>query len=138
MGMIEVKQTFSRNELLWFGPLFALFTGLICWVLWRCGVPAMPLRLLGIAALIVIVVYYLFPALQRPFYRGWMVSVMPIGWGLSHLLLSIIYYLLLTPIGIIMRLVGYDPMKRKLEKKRETYWVARQQVRDPNRYFKQY
>ena len=63
---------------------------------------------------------------------------MPIGWVISHLLLSIIYYLLLTPIGIIMRLVGYDPMKRKLEKKRETYWVTRQQVRDPNRYFKQY
>ncbi|MEC8336766.1 MAG: SxtJ family membrane protein, partial [Planctomycetota bacterium] len=126
------------NELLWFGPLFALFTGLICWVLWRCGVPTMPLTLLAIAALIVIIVYYLFPALQRPFYRGWMFSVMPIGWVISHLLLSIIYYLLLTPIGIIMRLVGYDPMKRKLEKKRETYWVARQQVRDPNRYFKQY
>ena len=138
MGMIEVKQTFSRKELLWFGPLFALFTGLICWVLWRCGVPAMPLTLLAIAALIVIIVYYLFPALQRPFYRGWMFSVMPIGWVISHLLLSIIYYLLLTPIGIIMRLVGYDPMNRTLEKKRETYWVARQQVLDPNRYFKQY
>ena len=138
MGMIEVKQTFSRKELLWFGPLFALFTGLICWVLWRCGVPTMPLTLLAIAALIVIIVYYLFPDLQRPFYRGWMFSVMPIGWVISHLLLSIIYYLLLTPIGIIMRLVGYDPMNRTLEKKRETYWVARQQVRDPNRYFKQY
>ena len=81
MGMIEVKQTFSRNELLWFGPLFALFTGLICWVLWRCGVPAMPLTLLAVAALVVIFVYYLFPALQRPFYRGWMFSVMPIGWA---------------------------------------------------------
>ena len=105
MGMIEVKKTFSRRELLWFGPLFAL---------------------------------YLFPSLQRPLYRGWMFSVMPIGWIVSHLLLSVIYYLLLTPIGLIMKAVGYDPMRRKLEPNQETYWVNRQKSEDPQRYFKQY
>ena len=138
MGMIEVKKTFSRNELLWFGPLFAIFMGIICWILWRCGVPSTPIALLALAAFILIVFYYLFPAIQRPVYRGWMFSVLPIGWVMSHILLTLIYYLLLTPIGLIMRIVGYDPMQRKLEKNKQTYWIARQEENDPKRYFKQY
>jgi len=138
MGMIEVKKTFSRRELLWFGPLFALFIALIGWVLWRSGVGWNILSILAIATGLLIVVYYLFPSLQRPLYRGWMFSVMPIGWIVSHLLLSAIYYLLLTPIGLIMKAVGYDPMRRKLEPNLETYWVNRQKSEDPQRYFKQY
>ena len=138
MGMIEVKKTFSRRELLWFGPLFALFIALIGWVLWQSGVGWDILSVLAIAAGLLIVVYYLVPPLQRPLHRGWMFSVMPIGWIVSHLLLSVIYYLLLTPIGLIMKAVGYDPMRRKLEPNRETYWVNRQKSEDPQRYFKQY
>ncbi len=138
MGMIEVKKTFSRRELRWFGPLFALFIALIGWMLWESGVGWNVLSVLAIAAGSLIFVYYLVPPLQRPLYRGWMFSVMPIGWIVSHLLLSVIYYLLLTPIGLIMKAVGYDPMRRKLEPNRETYWVNRQKSEDPQRYFKQY
>ena len=138
MGMIEVKKTFSRRELLWFGPLFALFIALIGWVLWQSGVGWDILSVLAIAAGLLIVVYYFVPSLQRPLYRGWMFSVMPIGWIISHLLLIAIYYLLLTPIGIIMKVVGYDPMRRKLEPSQKTYWVKRQKSEDPQRYFKQY
>ncbi len=138
MGMIEVKKDFSRKELGWFGPLFALFIAIICWILWRSGVSSKLITSLAVATAVLIVVYYLVPRLQRPLYRGWMFSVMPIGWVVSHLLLSLIYYLLFTPIGLIMRAVGYDPMRRKLEKDRETYWVPRQSPSDPKRYFKQY
>jgi len=138
MGMIEVKKNFSRRELGWFGPLFAIFVAIIGFILWRSGVGRDMLTLLAMGAGILIAVYYLVPPLQRPLYRGWMLSVMPIGWIVSHLLLSLIYYLLLTPIGIIMRVVGYDPLQRTLDRQKETYWVRRQQTDDPNRYFKQY
>ena len=107
-------------------------------MLWQSGVGWNILSVLAIAAGLLIVVYYLVPPLQRPLYRGWMFSVMPIGWIISHLLLSAIYYLLLTPIGLIMKVVGYDPMRRKLEPSQETYWVKRQKSEDPQRYFKQY
>lgn len=137
-GNDRSKKTFSRRELRWFGPLFALFIALIGWMLWESGVGWNVLSVLAIAAGSLIVVYYLVPPLQRPLYRGWMFSVMPIGWIVSHLLLSVIYYLLLTPIGLIMKAVGYDPMRRKLEPNRETYWVNRQKSEDPQRYFKQY
>jgi hypothetical protein len=138
MGMIEVKKTFTRKELLWFGPLFAVFIGMLCWILWHSGVSFNVLVFLAIAATVLILIYYLVPRLQRPFYRGWMFSVMPVGWVVSHLLLILIYYLLLTPIGITMRIVGYDPMKRKLDKDRETYWIPHEPVSDRTQYFKQY
>ena len=88
---------------------------IICVVLWRSGVSPDVILYVACASGAVIVVYYLIPRLRRPLYRGWIYSVIPIGWLVSHLLLIIIYYLLFTPVGLVMRLVGYDPMRRKLE-----------------------
>jgi RsiW-degrading membrane proteinase PrsW (M82 family) len=138
MSLIEIKKDFSRKELLWFGPLFALFVGIVGWILMhRFAVHKAAYVLWAIAA-VLIVVYYLIPAIRRPVYLGWMYAVMPIGWVISHALLTGIYLLLITPIGLLMRLVGYDPMKRRFDRSAETYWVTREPPADMNRYFKQY
>ena len=49
-------------------------------------------------------------------YGSWMSAVEPIGWTISQLILGVVYYLVITPIGLIMRLGGYDPMKRRLDR----------------------
>jgi hypothetical protein len=64
--------------------------------------------------------------------------VFPIGWTVSHLLLAAIYYLAIAPIGVIMRVCGYDPMQRRFDRNAETYWKRRQDRDDTKRYFKQY
>ena len=98
--MIEVKKEFSKTELLWFGPLFALFVGIIASILIRrFHWSQAALVLCGLAS-VLIVVYYLAPALQTRIYRGWMLSVAPIGFVVSHLLLALVFYLVLTPIGL--------------------------------------
>ena len=51
------------------------------------------------------------PGFLRPVYVLWMALAFPIGWTVSHLLLLIVYYLVLTPIGLLMRLFGYDPLE---------------------------
>ncbi|MDH3719217.1 MAG: SxtJ family membrane protein [Planctomycetota bacterium] len=138
MGLIEVKKDFSRRELLWFGPLFALFVGIVGAILiYRFHVNIAAFVLWAISA-VLIVIYYVIPAVRRPVYLGWMYAVMPIGWVISHVLLTGIYLLLITPIGLLMRLVGYDPMKRRFDRSAETYWVTREPTPDMNRYFKQY
>lgn len=138
MGLIEVKKEFSRRELLWFGPLFALFAGILGSIsILRFDAVAVAYSI-WVTALALIVVYYLIPAIRRPVYLGWIYAAFPIGWLVSHLLLLGIYFFLITPIGLIMRLVGYDPMKRGFERSAESYWVTREPDRDKNRYFKQY
>lgn len=49
----------------------------------------------------------------------------PIGWVVSHVVLLIVYYLVMTPIGWIMRMAGYDPLERKPDLKVESYWKKR-------------
>jgi hypothetical protein len=67
-----------------------------------------------------------------------MVVAMPIGFVLSHVLIAAIYYLVITPIGLIFRLIGRDAIGRKLDPKAASYWVVRGAVRAKASYFKLY
>lgn len=48
-----------------------------------------------------------------------------LGKIVSPLVMGIIFYLTVTPTGIIMRLLGKDLLKKKLEIKEKTYWVKK-------------
>ena len=67
-----------------------------------------------------------------------MCAAFPIGWTVSYLLLAAIFFLVLTPIGLVMRLFGRDPMLRALDRSAKTYWVPHNPGADPRRYFKQF
>jgi hypothetical protein len=69
---------------------------------------------------------------------GWMFLAFPIGWTVSHLLLLATFYLVLTPIGVVMRLVGHDPLERKFRPEAATYWMEHDPGSDPSRYFRQH
>jgi hypothetical protein len=57
----------------------------------------------------------------------------------SHVVLAIVYYLVVTPIGLVMRLVGYDAMKRRFDGEATTYWVHRpDNAADAKSYFRQF
>jgi len=46
-----------------------------------------------------------------------------VGFFVSRIILAIIFYLLLTPIGLLSRLFGRDPLNQKIDKGRQTYWI---------------
>ena len=52
---------------------------------------------------------------------GWTAAVFPIGWVMSYVLLGGVYFLVLTPIGLAMRICGRDPMQRKFDRQAKTY-----------------
>jgi len=138
MGMIEINTDPSRRQLLWFGPPFALFCGVLGGLMfWRFAAPgaAYVLWVLGAALLIV---YYLIPSLRKPLYLAWLYAALPIGWAISHLLLAIVYYLVVTPIGLLMRLCRYDPLNRRFDRSASTYWVPRKPDDDDTSYFRQF
>jgi hypothetical protein len=136
--MIEVKKTFSKTELAWFGPLFALFVGIIASILIRRLHWQVPALLLCGAAAVLVAVYYLVPSSQTRIYRGWLLSVAPIGFVVSHLLLALVFYLVLTPIGLVMRLLGHDPMSRAIDRQAASYWIERPKTAEPKHYFRQF
>ena len=136
MALIEISKNPSRRELRWFGGLLALFIALIAGLLfWRFEMPAAALSLL-IAAGVICPLYYAVPGIRRSIYLGWMCAALPIGWVVSHALMAIIYLLVLLPIGLIMRLLGYDAMNRSFDSELSSYWVVRDAGRSSRAYFR--
>jgi saxitoxin biosynthesis operon SxtJ-like protein len=68
----------------------------------------------------------LIPHALKYVHRAWMTIGNVLGWINSKVLLTLVYYVVVTPLSLIMRLVGHDPMNRKLDKGTETYRVNRQ------------
>ena len=64
------------------------------------------------------------PATLKGVYRAWMAIGHGLGWINSRIILGIMFYLIILPTGLIMRLVGKDPMARTLDKSQNTYRVT--------------
>jgi len=60
-------------------------------------------------------------AIALPFYWLWMGIAFVLGNIVSRLLFSVVFYGLFTPMGLVMRLIGRDPLQLKRPRTR-TYW----------------
>lgn len=69
---------------------------------------------------------------------AWMVAVYPIGWVISHLVMAIAYFGVVTPIGWWLRLRGHDPLSRQIDPDASTYWTPRPPAPELSRYFRQF
>jgi hypothetical protein len=61
------------------------------------------------------------PASLRLFYGGWMRMGMLMGAIMNPVILAIVYFALISPLGMIMRMFGHDPMGKKREASTTTY-----------------
>ena len=124
-----VSARLSRKELRRFGLTVAVPLALLTiWGAWR-GHPLLS-ALLGGLALGLGGLALLAPRLLRPVHKGWMRGAEALGWFNTRLLLGLVYYLVMTPIGLLLRWVGRDPLDRRL-KDRPSYWIARTLQADP-------
>jgi len=57
---------------------------------------------------------------------------------ITGFLLSIIFFIVITPIGVIMRVFGKDTLDKNIDKKKKSYWVSRDAEDDISAYEKQY
>ena len=138
VAMLDVNMKPSRRDLNWFGVIMLAVFGLVgAAVFFKAGALAAAGTVWAVGGAVV-AMYYAVRALRLPVYLGWMFLVSPIGWTVSHLVLIVVYYLVLTPIGLVMRLVGRDPMTRKLDREAETYWIEHDPSAGRSRYFRQY
>ncbi len=138
MALIDKNREPTPGELRLFGVLLAIFFGLLGGlVLYRVGSWTIP-TVIWTAALLICAFYYAVPAARRIVFHAWMTAVYPIGWIISHALLAMIYYLAITPIGVVMRLCGRDPLQRALDRSAKTYWTPHNVSEDTGRYFQQF
>jgi hypothetical protein len=63
--------------------------------------------------------------IMKPIHIGWMTLAFALGWFNTRLLLGVFYYLILTPIGVLMRLFGKDLIDQRIDKSATSYWKKR-------------
>ncbi|HEB99075.1 MAG TPA: sxtJ [Thiotrichales bacterium] len=102
----------SDRTLRGFGLLAGVLTGLVFGIalplLLDRPLPAWPWILGGTLALAGLAR----PALLGPVYRIWMALGAALGWVNTRLLLGLVFYGLVLPIGLLLRLLGKDPLAR--------------------------
>ena len=115
------------------GAAFAVL-GTISW--WRGH--ELPPRVLWTLSVLLIVPGALFPSVLRPIQRGWMAFAVALGHFNTRVILTVLFYLVLTPVGFVMRFFR-DPLDRSLAKRSESQWIKRElQPLEPSRYERQF
>lgn len=136
--MLDLNLNPSRKDLKVFAVGLVIFSGVVGWMIYhRSG--SIPWTV-GVSSTIAVlgVIGFFVPVVARAIYVPWILAAFPIGWTVSHVLLGTIFYLVVTPMGFIMRLCGRDPMQRKFDSTVDTYWIPRKQHEDTSRYFRQF
>ena len=135
--MMQINKNPSRTELLWFGLLLATFFALAGAMVLQRAHSVRIAQTIWIASALLVSLYYIIPPLRRPMYVGSLFLTYPLGWIMSHVILMIVFYLVITPLGLLMRLSGHDPMMRRFESGRQSYWVEHDPSGSTERYFRQ-
>jgi hypothetical protein len=86
---------------------------------WRGAEPWVVMTLVAIAAVLSLL-SAVAPAALRPVYRVWMRIGEALGWLNTRILLTLVFFLVVTPIGLVMRLFGRSPIATA---KRDSYWT---------------
>jgi hypothetical protein len=78
------------------------------------------------------------PGLLRPLYRIWMGLAVVLGYVMTRVILTAVFFLVVVPIGLLMRLFGRDPLHRELSGEAPTYWIRKQYQDDSPRRLERY
>ena len=88
----------------------------------------------GASGAALVVAGLLVPPAARAFHAAWMRFAVLLGHVNSRVLLTLVYYLGVTPYGFVTRLVGRDPLRRR-GPSQGSYWVERKATRQAREQF---
>ena len=72
-------------------------------------------------------------------YIAWMSVAFVLGFVMAHVILTLFFYLMITPMGLIARLFGKDFLRLRLDRNAVTYWIPRdRKFRPPAEYERQF
>jgi len=113
----------TKPELRKFGLTIGIFLLLIAGILFWKQRPSFSyfayigggLALLGLIA----------PILLKPIYKVWMSFAVVMGFVMTRVILTVLYFGMFTPISLLTKLLGKDLLDQRLDKNATTYWVKR-------------
>jgi hypothetical protein len=118
----SIRGSSDRTFGLVIGLAFAVFT---FYPLRHGGHIRIPLLVLSGGFLIVAL---LRPSLLHEVNRAWTSLGLLLSKIVNPVVMTILFFLVFAPVGILMRLLGKDPLRLKLDPQSKTYWIARQSM----------
>jgi len=110
---------------------------IITFILWYFGKTSF--IYFGAIGGIFIILSYIAVPLLRPFHKLWISLALILGWFMSRVILIILFYLVITPIGLFAKLLGKRFLELKIDKKTATYWEKREDIiKQPIDYERQF
>lgn len=103
------------------GGVFLLLTFLLIFKDFSPSASYLP----AIIGLLLISMGSFYPKALKGTYRIWMGAAFTIGWTVSRVMLIILFYLVITPIGLIARLFRKEFIDLKMKRPQDSYWVRK-------------
>jgi len=139
MSLVEINWDPDKKQLRKFGLTAILVLGAVAvilkFVLGVSGIVAAVVACGGICIFIASLVSF---KAARFIYLGLILAGLPVGIVTSFLLMAMFYFLILTPVGLIFKLLGRDALDRQFGTDSPTYWTPHSQNKNTERYFRQF
>ena len=132
---LDERRAFGRTLTLGFLVITPLLW-LLVW--WKRGHPEMWPLFVGGGCAGAGAICWAWPRVAQPIYVFWYAVGGVIGFCLTQVLLVLVFYLVVTPIGLVLRLLGKDPLERRWDKDATTYWKDAEKPVDAKSYFRQF
>ena len=125
---MKIQPEMNARELRKFGftaslIVVAIFGLLLPWVFDR-EISLWPWLLASVLSLVALVS----PEHLRSVYKYWMIFGSKLGWLNTRIILGLTFFLMFVPIGLGMRLFGYDPLARKKNKDLLSYRIVKKDI----------
>ncbi len=65
------------------------------------------------------------PKLLKPFHIAWMSMAVVLGFFMTRVLLTIFFFLVIVPVGFVMKIIGRDALHRKIDRQAKSYWIEK-------------
>ena len=127
----------EKKQIRKFGLIALIFFGALCALgVWK--EKFLPTYLFGFLSVLGLG-FITVPVPLRPVYKAWLRFAHLISRVITNLILILIYYLVITPSGLLKRLFGGKPLPVKPDKNISSYWVTRPEPAQPSeRFLKRY
>ena len=134
----EIKNIKSGNsDIRKFGITIGLFLIVIAGFLYWKGRGSVEVFLIAGSALIVLGL--LLPIILKPVYWLWMVLSVILGWIMTRVILSLLFFVVITPIGLIGRMFGNRFLDLQWDRSKDSYWNYRDnKEQSPDDYERQF
>lgn len=135
MPLLTVQRNPDDRQLRQFGLIACLALPLAGW--WWGG-SAGTMGALGVGGAVLAGLAWFRPQWLKFVFVGLSLSLAPIGWVVGELAMLLIYFAVILPVGIWIRVFGGDPLSRRSDADATTYYHDKRQPKDASSYYRQF